>query len=356
VRSLPGRPPGRSAAEPESLPEFSRRYAEPVLGWNKESELAAPPLVSVITPAYNAQRFLGAAISSALTQTYPNVEIVVTDDGSTDRTAEIARAYGDRLVLVEQDNTGLTGARNAAMRAASGDYLALLDSDDILLPPYLDSMIETIRSSSDAKVWATSQAWPFTEFDGVLTQKQVLPLGPIPRGRQRSTILQANFVTVFSVFPRAMVEEIGGFDESLRRCEDWEYWARAILSGWRVAFQPRPYALYRRSSGSLSTAVESMFEAEDAVFDGLATRFAGTFTAEEESLLRQRRQYGSPGRLIHDAETALAAGDFSRARLAYARASRQMPADRRLRFKSRTMAIDPFARIWRYGLAHRTPM
>lgn len=316
--------------------------------------MTASPLVSFITPAYNAERFLGAAISSALTQTYPNVEIVVTDDGSTDRTAEIARAYGDRIVLVEQENTGLTGARNAAIRAASGEYLALLDSDDILLPPYLASMMDTIRNASESKVWATSQAWPFTEIDGVLTKKNVLPLGPIPKDRQRSTILQANFVTVFSLFPRAMVEEIGGFDESLRRCEDWEFWARAILSGWRVAFQPRPYALYRRSAGSLSAAVEAMLEAEDLVFDGLAERFAGTFTAEEEALLQQRQQYGSPSRLIHDAEAALAVGDLSRAKLAYARASRQMPADRRLRFKSRTMAIDPLARVWRYRLAHRT--
>lgn len=318
--------------------------------------MAASPLVSFITPAHNSEKFLGSAISSVLSQTYPNVEIIVTDDGSTDRTAEIVRAYGDRVVLVEQENTGPTGARNAAMRAASGEFFALLDSDDILLPPYLSSMMDTIRNSSDLKMWATSQAWPFTETDGILKHKAVLPLGTIPHARQRATILQANFVTVFSVFPRTMVEEIGKFDESLRRCEDWEYWARAILSGWRVAFQPQPLALYRRSSGSLSTAVDSMFDAEDIVFEGLVQRFAGTFTAEEEALLEQRRQFGSPSRLIHQAEVALAAGDFSAAKLAYAQASRQTPADRRLRFKSRTVAIDPLARIWRHRLAHRTPV
>ncbi len=97
--------------------------------------------ISVIIPAYNAEKFIGEAIESALNQTRPAREIVVVDDASTDRTVEIARGYGDRVqVLVNKVNSGPGHSRNAGVAASTGDYLAFLDADDKWLPEHLEDL------------------------------------------------------------------------------------------------------------------------------------------------------------------------------------------------------------------------
>ncbi|HCD99918.1 MAG TPA: family 2 glycosyl transferase, partial [Armatimonadetes bacterium] len=93
-----------------------------------------PGRASVIVPCFNASRTLAAAIDSALAQTHPDTEVVVVDDGSTDGSGEIAESYGERIVLVRQPNRGLSAARNAGVAASSGEFLTLLDADDVLLP------------------------------------------------------------------------------------------------------------------------------------------------------------------------------------------------------------------------------
>src|SRR5437667_615802 len=93
---------------------------------------AGHPLVSVIIPAYNRGHFLALAIESALGQTYPKVEVIVVNDGSTDRmTRETAERYAGRIIYIEQENAGVAAARNAGIAAAAGEYFALLDSDDV---------------------------------------------------------------------------------------------------------------------------------------------------------------------------------------------------------------------------------
>ena len=88
------------------------------------------PLVSVVIPVYNGQRFLRQAIDSVLAQTYKNLEAIVVNDGSTDRSAEVMRAYGGRIVAVHQYNMGVGGARNTGMKKARGQFIAFLDQDD----------------------------------------------------------------------------------------------------------------------------------------------------------------------------------------------------------------------------------
>jgi len=90
--------------------------------------------VSVIIPCYNQARFLAEAIQSALDQDYPNKEVIVVNDGSPDNTREVAAAFGDRIIYIEQPNNGAAGARNAGIRASKGEYIAFLDADDVCLP------------------------------------------------------------------------------------------------------------------------------------------------------------------------------------------------------------------------------
>ena len=105
------------------------------------------PRVSVVIPAFNAESYLGAAISSVLTQNYPEVETIVVDDGSSDATEDIARGYGPRIRYHRQSNSGCAAARNAGIQIATGDYIALCDADDMLLPHHVERAMEVIEAS-----------------------------------------------------------------------------------------------------------------------------------------------------------------------------------------------------------------
>ena len=98
------------------------------------------PLVSVVMPAYNSADFIAQSLTCALSQSYCNVEIIVVDDGSTDNTVEIVSSYGDNITLIQQQNAGSASARNRGAAAASGEWLAFLDSDDL----WTDDKIERL--------------------------------------------------------------------------------------------------------------------------------------------------------------------------------------------------------------------
>jgi glycosyltransferase involved in cell wall biosynthesis len=102
--------------------------------------------LSVIIPAYNREAYLGAAIASVLTQTYPVTEIIVVDDGSTDRTAAISGAYGPPVRCITQENRGAGAARNTGLNAARGDFVALLDSDDLWLERKLEQQVAYLQT------------------------------------------------------------------------------------------------------------------------------------------------------------------------------------------------------------------
>ena len=266
------------------------------------------PTVSVIMPTYNAGVRIGVAIGSVLTQTHPDIELIVIDDGSTDDTVAIARGFGDRVTILQQENAGPNAARNTGLRHASGDVIALCDSDDVLLPNYLTAAL-AVMAAAPPRTWVTCASELMTD-DG-LKPYGFSPFGEVPRDQQREAILQGNIVSIFSVFPRAMATEIGPFNEQLKRAEDWEYWARAILSGWRVAFQPTISSYYRQQGQSQSSDAGAMLDAEDAMIAVVADRFAGTFTAREEHLLAVRARLGSATRQRLRAREAWRAGNFA---------------------------------------------
>lgn len=108
-----------------------------------------PPLVSVIIPCYNQARFLAEAIESALGQDYPAKEVIVVNDGSPDITRDVAYGFREEIVYLEQDNKGLSGARNEGIRASRGEYVAFLDSDDIYLPHTLTSLASHLTQHPD---------------------------------------------------------------------------------------------------------------------------------------------------------------------------------------------------------------
>ncbi len=177
----------------------------------------SPPTVSVVIPAWNAVRFLPAALDSVRGQSYGIFEIIVVDDGSTDGTAEVARATAD-VTLVESARGGPSAARNLGIGQASGELVAFLDADDIWLPAKLETQVEALRSTG-ADLCLCHEIC-FVE-EGM----------PLPTwARPKMLEAHAGLLST-TLVRRTALRVIGPFDESMRQAEDLDWFSRADAAG-----------------------------------------------------------------------------------------------------------------------------
>ena len=292
--------------------------------------------VSVVIPAFDAQATLGAAVSSALWQTYGDLEVVVVDDGSRDATAELAAAFPEPVRVVSQENAGVAAARNRGISEARGELIAFCDADDVFLPGHLEALVDTFDRNGGGI--ATSNCyWLFP--DGIHPSRTRYK-GRFPAAvRQRLAILEQNFVSTMSLFPKALVDQIGQFDPELAVAEDWDFWLRAIYAGHRVALQPRPLALYRWGSESLSSAPARMDEHAEAVLRRAAER--DDLSMDEHEYLKRRLSGPGPGALGRSGDEALRAKRYREAAASYTRAAALCPSEPRLLWKARAMRLAP---------------
>jgi glycosyltransferase involved in cell wall biosynthesis len=212
------------------------------------------PTVSVIMTAYKVEAYIGEAIESVLAQTDTDWELIVIDDGSPDGSGRIAGSYAasDRRVRVaRQDNGGLSAARNHAVRLARGDLIAILDSDDVWDPSFLAAQKALLEQQPEVDV-VTGNAW---NLGG---RRDGTPWHPSPDPRPQPTLLgmlrDEEAIFIMSVIRRRVFEAIGGFDESLRSNEDYDFWLRAALAGFTFMRNDRPLGFYRRRADSLSAS------------------------------------------------------------------------------------------------------
>jgi glycosyltransferase involved in cell wall biosynthesis len=207
------------------------------------------PRFSVVIPAYQAAGTIRSAIESVLAQTAPAHEVIVCDDGSTDDLETVLGPYRSTIVLLRQDNHGVASARNAAIAAATGDFIALLDADDIYEPQRLQAMQGLASARPDLDIVMTDLR--FERNDG--TGGRWTSANPFPTGDQLGAILERCFIAVPAVRATALLE-LGGFDESLRTGEDWDCWIRLMLSGSRAGLVDEALYRYRINPASLTTA------------------------------------------------------------------------------------------------------
>lgn len=209
--------------------------------------MSKAPLVSVIVPAFNAEATLAAALGSALAQIYRNIEIIVVDDGSTDRTAELAAGFP--VTLIRQPNRGLSAARNAGIAASTGEWLAPLDADDLWHPSKIEKQVAAALAAEEPPGFV--YCW-LRVIDG---DGRVRGSGDRHsfEGRVIHQHLHRNFVGAGgqALFRRDAVEAVGGYDESLERCEDILLQYR-LAARWPVAFVPEYLVGYRRLAGQMS--------------------------------------------------------------------------------------------------------
>ncbi|HYJ47544.1 MAG TPA: glycosyltransferase family A protein, partial [Pyrinomonadaceae bacterium] len=184
------------------------------------------PLVSVIVPAYNVTEFIRDALDSALAQTFKDYGIIVVNDGSPD-TAELERAlepYRASIVYLKQENRGLSGARNTAIRASKGSFIALLDADDMWLPNYLEVQVERMQADPTLDVLYPNA---LIFGDALEAGREFMDVCP-SRGEVtfESLVTQQCTVMICSMMRRETVLNAGLFDESLRSSEDFDLWLR----------------------------------------------------------------------------------------------------------------------------------
>lgn len=221
------------------------------------SENSRTPLVSVIIPSYNHERYVGLAIESALAQTYPPHEIVVIDDGSTDGTTAVLSRYAGRVHAVRQANAGVSAARNAGVKLVSGELLAFLDADDEWQPRKLELQVAAWRCSPppglvhcgvediDAAGNPLRQHTDGMSGRGVAAEMLLF---------RRSTILGGGSGVLI---PRAVFEAAGGFDLRLSTSADWDLYYR-IASRYPVAFVPEPLLRYRLHGSNMHGNIRAM--------------------------------------------------------------------------------------------------
>lgn len=180
------------------------------------------PLVSVIIPTFNRAWAVERAVDSVLDQDYRPFELIVVDDGSTDQTAEILARYGNQLTVVCQENRGVSAARNAGIARAEGDLIAFLDSDDFWRPKKLTVQVDFFTSNPDALICQTGEFW-------VRNGRRV---NPGRRHRKLSGMIFTSSLELCLVSPSAVMMRktlfsmVGGFDETLPACEDYDLWLR----------------------------------------------------------------------------------------------------------------------------------
>ena len=210
------------------------------------------PRVSFIIPCYNAERFLGEAIQSALDQVHQDFEIVVVDDGSTDHTGQVVERFDDQHIrYIYQENRGPGGARNTGMAAAKGDYLAFLDADDIALPHRLAAQLRVLEDDPSLSVVASGYVWIGESGQRIPWNAHSWQRWP-ELNDLGSWLFDCPLVPSTTLLRRASWEAVGGFDEELVGPEDWNFWMRLVLTGHRMAWHRAVVCLYRWRRASLS--------------------------------------------------------------------------------------------------------
>ncbi|WP_018878409.1 glycosyltransferase [Thioalkalivibrio sp. ALE28] len=232
------------------------------------------PRVSVVMPAFNTAAYIAESIDSVLEQDYPNLELIVVDDGSTDGTVEIIRGYGDQLTLLTQQNQGAAVARNAGIAAATGEYIAFIDSDDIWLPGkitaqvmYMEQHPEIGFTHTHFLSWKPGADGAFPPPSQMAAPKMPVREAPgvVAEGSgwvYNQLLMESLPHTITVMMRRQLVDEVGEFDPQLKRGQDYDYWIRASrLSEYRQL--DRVTALYRlHGAGCITKYPDVNYEVE----------------------------------------------------------------------------------------------
>lgn len=216
------------------------------------------PLISVVIPSYNYGRFVADAIRSALRQDYVHREIIVVDDGSTDDTRQRLAPFMEQIRYIYQENQGLSAARNTGIRAAHGEFIALLDSDDVWHPRKLTCQVACQARHPETGILATDHVVDLTNGWPVFPD---VPAPAIHNYSLDELVLRCRFAPSSAMIRKECFEQVGLFDADLRSVEDRDMWIR-IACRYPVAKLCLPLCWYRIHDSNLSHVAVRMEEHE----------------------------------------------------------------------------------------------
>ncbi|MCS7208439.1 MAG: glycosyltransferase [Fimbriimonadales bacterium] len=286
------------------------------------------PKVSVLIPSYNHAQFLPATLESVFQQTFTDYEIVVVDDGSTDNSVAILQSYGARVRLFVQPNRGTYPTLNRCIAESQGEYLAILNSDDLWMPTKLEKQLALLEANS--KVGLVHTGGRFIDAHGQVLSRN--PLGfewpRTPTGNVIELLVRCNQIIISSVLARReCFERLGGFREDLYGSGDWEMWFRVALE-YDIGYIDEPLTMYRVHGCNASFQRRRVYE------DDVKVRTESIHACESRLWQRATDPKAMRLALAHSYAclgTAYALlGDRENARRAYLRSLRLYP----LRFKS----------------------
>lgn len=226
------------------------------------------PLVTVVIPTFNSADFLPATLDSVLAQTYPAIEVIVVDDGSTDNTATVLGPYMDDIRYVKQENWGgPSQPRNAGVARARGALVAFFDSDDLMMADKIEISVRAFSEnprlglvfsnfqgiSEQGQVLNEDFLAVYTGFRGDLLARDGSEVGILPARKAYSQLLKANFVGTSSVVCRKEVfDKVGLFDEKMLNADDVDMWRRISYGGYDFGYLDRVLHGYRKREGGVT--------------------------------------------------------------------------------------------------------
>jgi Glycosyltransferases involved in cell wall biogenesis len=203
--------------------------------------------ISTIMAVYNTERYIAQALDSVLAQTLPSDEIIVVDDGSTDGTVDVLRAFATRVRIIRQQNQGPPRALNVAITASTGDTFAFLDGDDLWLPDKLQIQSAALSAEEDLEaVFGAVQQFVSPDLDPKAMREYIVPDGPQPGISKNALLIR-----------RDAFERIGRFKEEHRASDFFDWYARANVLGLRWRMLPEVVALRRHHSGNTGRRLRS---------------------------------------------------------------------------------------------------
>ncbi len=287
---------------------------------NRVSNNNGQPLLSIIVPAYNVSSYIGEALNSVFIQDFKDYEVIVVDDGSTDtpQLEKVLEPYRDRINYIRQDNRGIAAARNTALRAARGELIALLDSDDVWLEGKLTPQIEFMKSSGYDMVYADAllfgdAPWPegTTFMDRSPSNGEVTLHGLLDN--------QCTPVVSSVIMRKDIVEQVGNFDEEDRNLtEDYDLWLRMARAGARIGYQKKVVAKYRYRSDSISASRIRLHEAALRVLQ--KTKRGMQLSASETEALDRTTQRLESIMMLERGKNLIVSGEVAAARALLAKA------------------------------------
>ena len=238
------------------------------------------PLVSVVVPTHNMARFVAEAVASVLAQSYPNIEVHVIDDGSTDNPREALGALMNdrRVTFHSQPNGGQATAKNRGIRASRGEFIGFLDADDLWVPDKLEKHVPAFTRPEIGVVY-TNYRW--IDVTGV-----IMPTPPVHvrTGQITDELFVRNFVTgMASIVRRECFEAVGIFNESLAMSIDWDLWLR-ISAKYEFEYLDEITYLYRQWPGQMSKNFETRFNCAVRVMNQFLEEHPGLVTPSTASL------------------------------------------------------------------------